>query len=125
MNTKLILALALITAVACADRTEPTAPGPQIVSMGVSERNPESAALDDAVLRIIPSLADEKGSSQLAMAFDDLSQALYGDHQSISGKLSRARAALDAYVNASGEAADLAALTLALDVVAVRVERKR
>ena len=125
MTIQRMTALAtLILVAACTDQAVPTALHVFEAPRAVSQVTMESAALDDAILRIIPSLADERKGPPLAMAFDELSVALSYDHSAIGGKLSRARAALDAYENAGGEAADLGALNLALDAVRLRLERK-
>ena len=119
------LAFALIALLACADQTIPTEPHGLDVATSVSETNLSSAALDDAIARIIPSLADETRGPDLARAFSDLSEALSLGDGSMAGRLSRARVTLDAYENAGGEAADLSALSLALESVARRGVRKQ
>jgi hypothetical protein len=83
-----------------------------------TNRDHARGLLDDVAERIIPALSDATAARQLGAAFGALRSAIANvDERAIPQQLRAARHAVDLYGRVDEDAADLAAIRLALDLV--------
>jgi len=118
------LAVALLTLAACDDAQRSVAPeeasAPPVFYATPEELMASGVALGDVRDRLLPAISDAAAVRTLAGAVEALAVALHArDAAAVALELPRSRALLDSYAAASAgsAAADLAAMSLALDVI--------